>query len=243
MKKILLASLISLQTLSMTGSVAFAQANVGAEVPIVDPVKVAEAERAALAIVPEGTMARFADAMTEIMDEQFMNSMFAGFEGMSVADMIAPFGIDYDEEKLAVLQKVPMREFMLAMDPYFEKRMGLLMSAMFEEMKPLYIQMEPGVRRGLALRMAKDYSLEELQQLNAFFDTPAGRRFAADSLLIFVRPEVMGEVQKLMPEMMKKMPQIMASMKDKLAEYPDPKDDPKATKKRLDALLEKYRDK
>lgn len=221
---------------------AFAQSNEVAPASDIDSARAAAAERVANAIVPDGTMVRLADIMAEMMNGQIMDSMFAGMDSMSAADVLAPYGVEYGDKDLAALKKVPFRELMLALDPYFEQRMKLLFTALTERMKPIYVQMEPGIRHGLMQSLAKDYSTAELDQIGAFAATPAGKQFTANILMLFAKPEVMGEMQKSMPEMMKQMPDIMGDIKSSMEQYPDSKADPAATKQRIDTLLEKYRD-
>ena len=73
-----------------------------------------------------------------------------------------------------------------------------------------------------------------------FFATPTGKAYAADSMIIFMDPEVMSKMTTMMPEMMKQMPAITAKLKEATAGLPPPRraeDLTPAQRKRLAVLL------
>jgi hypothetical protein len=64
----------------------------------------------------------------------------------------------------------------------------------------LFDQVEPRIREALALVYARRYTLSELNELDAFFSTPTGSRYAADSLTLMNDPEMMAVMASLMDE-------------------------------------------
>lgn len=66
----------------------------------------------------------------------------------------------------------------------------------------LFDEVEPRVREALALVYARRYTLSELNELDAFFSTPIGSRYAADSLTLMNDPEMMAVMASLMDETM-----------------------------------------
>jgi len=79
------------------------------------------------------------------------------------------------------------------------------------------------VREGLASAYAKRFTATQLTELNSFFATPTGKAYAADSMVIFMDPEVMKKMQEFVPTMMKAMPAIVDKAKTASASLPEPR--------------------
>jgi hypothetical protein len=61
-------------------------------------------------------------------------------------------------------------------------------------------QIEPRVREALTQVYARRYSLSELNELDAFFSTPTGSRYAADSVTLMDDPEMVAVMASIMEE-------------------------------------------
>ena len=59
-------------------------------------------------------------------------------------------------------------------------------------------RIEPSYRAGLARAFATRFSAAELDELNRFFSTPVGARYAGESMLIYADPQVMAAMNELM---------------------------------------------
>ncbi|WP_294336397.1 DUF2059 domain-containing protein [uncultured Sphingomonas sp.] len=189
-----------------------------AQTATVDPSRKAAAETAVLALVPPGTYMR-------MMRDQFpkmMDAIMARTMGMTAKDLGAPEG-DTGGKTL--------REMAATEDPHFEERMHIMTTVMSEDMGKIFESIEPEMRVGLSRAFARRFTLDQLNDINAFFATPSGKVFAADYLATFMDPEVMEEMMSAMPKMMQAMPAMMARAEKATAHLPPPpkKDGAKTT--------------
>lgn len=173
----------------------------------VDPARLAAAQKAVAALVPEGVYVRMMRDQYPAMMEVMMREMM-GMKG-------SEFGQGDANGKT-------MAELARQHDPAFEERMRIMTGIMGQEMGTVMGQMEPGVRAGLARAFARRFTAAQLADMNAFFLTPSGKAFANDYLLMFADPEMMREMTKLAPEMMRAMPAIMDKVKKATAHLPPP---------------------
>lgn len=176
-----------------------------------DPARLAAAEKAVAALVPQGVyMAMMRDKMPQMMD-MMMGQVMA----KSAADLGLP-----DDGKVPAGQTLGAAA--ASKDPHFQERMKITTTVMFQEMGVLFDRMEPSLRAGLSRAFARKFTKAQLDDFNAFFATPSGAAFAREYLTTFVDPELMQEMVKLTPEMMKAMPQIMAKAQAATAHLPPP---------------------
>lgn len=175
-----------------------------------DPARLAAAEKAVAALVPEGVYMR-------MMRDQFphmMDAMMAQMMDKTAGELGIPeSGTD---------AKKTLRENAAAADPHFEERMRIMMRVMGEEMGVVFGRIEPRVRAGLSRAFARKFTLEQLDAQNAFFATPAGKAFAGEYLTTFMDPELIQEMMAATPEMMKVMPQIMKKVEAATKHLPPP---------------------
>jgi hypothetical protein len=82
-------------------------------------------------------------------------------------------------------------------------------------------QIEPSYRAGLTRAYAVRFSETELGELNAFFATPTGGHYAAESMLIYTDPQVMSAMNQMMPAMMEMLPAMMSNMVEATADLPE----------------------
>ena len=182
-----------------------------------------DAERLKLArtavnyVWPLGTYQRM---MSGSMD-QMMDSMMASMFDMKVGDMVPSSDKTMTDEEKKVAQTT-MREAILKKDPHFEERLRITNKVMMSEMGAFFDKVEPAVREGLANAYAKKFDAKQLTDLNTFFQTPTGKVYASESIMLFVDPEMMKAMVGAMPEMMKSMPAIMEKVKKATAHLPEP---------------------
>jgi len=208
-------------------------ANAQAPAPIA-PAQLDAARGVVAKVFPVGTYRRM---MGETMDK-LMGSMMDGMMDMPIGEIARLGGLE--SEKVAEMDKTSIAEIMAIYDPHFRERTRLGMRAMTDSMTGLMDDMEPRFRAGLTRAYARKFSAAQLADLGRFFDTPTGSVYAAESMMLYMDPEVMGEMQTMMPEIMKKMPDFMAAMKNATAHLPPARkasELSKAEREKLAALL------
>lgn len=143
---------------------------------------------------------------------------------MKLGDVVAPGKeMSAEDKKIA---ETTMRDAIAAKDPHFQERMRITMEVMGAEMGAVMTKVEPAVRDGLAKAFARKFTTTQLQDLNVFFATPTGRFYAAESMSLFMDPELLKSMMAMMPELMKAMPAIQEKVKKATAHLPEPpKDD------------------
>jgi hypothetical protein len=172
-----------------------------------DPARLAVADKVVVKLVPQGTYLRMMrDAFPQMMD-----AMIARMSGMTAADLGEKDKSGKTLEQLAAEK-----------DPAFRERMTILTRVMGEEMGKLMDGLEPRVRVALGKSFARRFTLQQLNDLDAFFATPSGSAFAKDYLLTFMDPEMMQEMSAATPEIMRAMPAIMQRVEKETAHLPPP---------------------
>lgn len=183
--------------------------------PAVDPERLALARETAQAVWPDGTYARL---MKGGMD-QMMDGVMASMMDMKVGDMVPGGAAGKADPKLA---DASFRELMMKEDPAFQERMRITNRVMMSELADILTKHEPELREGIALGFARKFTAAQLADINRFFATPAGRAYAAESLLVMTDPEVMTRMMKTMPELMQALPGIMQKVERATAHLPAP---------------------
>lgn len=204
-----------------------------AEAPI-EPARLAAAQKAVQYIFPAGTYARIMDRSLQGMVKPMMESVGK----LPLRDLAAIAGVS--EQELAAKPGATLDELMAILDPAFKERTAATMPAMFKAMGSLFAEFEPVMQASLARAYARRFDERQLAELNAFFATPTGTLYAANSMVIFTDPEVMSGMQAFVPVMMKRMPEIMKGVQAELAHFPPRKtykDLTPAERKRIAELL------
>ncbi|NML07177.1 DUF2059 domain-containing protein [Sphingomonas sp. G-3-2-10] len=232
--------LLAAAAIALTPSLALAQTAPAAAPPqaataaTVDPARLAVARRVVGKLMPEGVYVEMFDGVFG----NLMDTMMDSFDEMPLADIMRIGGLD--EEQAKALGPTKVAEIMAIYDPHWKERTKAMIDAMGEMMGGMMAEYEPKMRDALALTYAREYSLEDLNEMDRFFSTPAGGRYASKSMLLFMSPELMASMQDMMPEMMKRMPDMMALVESATAHIPPArkiKDLSPADRKRLAELL------
>lgn len=183
----------------------------------VDPQRLAAAKITVERIWPLGTYER----MMRGTFEQIMDSTFASMFDMKMEDMLPP-GTDLGKVDPELLHAT-MREAMDKYDPHFQERTRITYKVMMDEMIPIMSRLEPGVRETLARVYARRFTAEQLADLNRFFDSPTGRVYASEAMLLLSDPEMAQTMAGMAPELMKAMPGMMQKVQTATAHLPLPK--------------------
>lgn len=165
-------------------------------------------------LFPEGTYAKM---MEETM-APMLEGMMGGLGGSPAIALSGLTGLDpltlsaVDDDKLTAA--------LALLDPAAGERNAALGEAMFNLISEVVIEIEPSYRAGLARAYAVRFTEDELMDLAAYFSTPVGQKYAAESFLIFADPQVMSSMNEVMPAMMQRMPEMMGMMSEATADFP-----------------------
>lgn len=199
--------------------------------PVTDAARISAARQTVDYVFPTGTYARLMNGTLDKMMDSIMDSTMK----MPLKQLAGISGVNAED-----LGSASLEEIMQIYDPAFKQRMQISTRTMMSEMIPLMTQVEPDVRAGLTQAYAGKYTAAQLGELNAFFATPTGKAYAADSYLIMMSPEVMAKMQGFAPKLMEQMPAIVEKVKAASAGLPEPRayaDLSKSEKARLAKLL------
>ncbi len=168
-------------------------------------------------LFPDGTYRRMLGPSFSSMMSGMTDSMGA----MPLGPILKAAG--FDGRTLPNLDKASVGQIMEILDPAYKERMRRTMDGMFAAMIPLFENMEPDLRDGLALSLQSRFSSTQLGELKAFFGTPTGSAFAAQQMLLFMDPAVMGKMQAQMPKIMEAMPGLVVQAAKATADLPKAK--------------------
>lgn len=182
-----------------------------------DPAQARAARAVVDQIFPAGTYARIMDKSMDAV----MGSVLGSLDQMLLRDLSRIGGAS--EEELRQLGDGSLKQMMEITDPAYRQRIERATRVMTEQMSASMTRFEPGIRDGLAQAYARRFSAAQLGDLNTFFNTPTGKIYAAESMMLFLDPEVMNRMQAMMPELMKEMPAMIAAMEQATADLPKPR--------------------
>ena len=192
----------------------------------VDPAQQALAARVAASLWPDGTYGRMVD------------SMFGGKDGltdmvldMRPSDLMGTFAEAMAEEvkPAAETKKEPgppaptIREMLIAEDPHFEERMRITVKVVGDEVRRITRPIEPKFREGISKSIARRFTRAQLEPIAVFFETDAGRAYAAQSMTLFIDKDVLLAMIQSFPAMIKEMPAAFKKVEAATAHLPKPK--------------------
>jgi hypothetical protein len=173
--------------------------------------RLALSKTAVQSLFPDGTYARMMGGMLHGIADRVMD--------MTPADLGAKLGQDKAE------QKMTLRQALAKSDPEFDAHMASMERIVGEELAKMAAIIEPRMREGLARSMARRFDEKQLGDLNAFLATDSGKAFGAQSMAMYVDPDVMRAMMSSFPEMMKAMPEAMQRIEAETANMKKPKAD------------------
>ncbi|QWC56886.1 DUF2059 domain-containing protein [Erythrobacter sp. 3-20A1M] len=166
-------------------------------------------------IFPNGTYARMVDSTLAPMMEGLMGSEIGTPRG-EVACLLG-----MDEDDLDDLDDEQVAAAVGILDPVNAERAAATTKMMLEMVSSLLDAIEPAYRTGLTRAYAKRFDESEMDAMVAFFDTPAGQHYAAESMLIYADPEVMAAMNEMGPAMMAVMPDLIRGMGKIAEDFPE----------------------
>lgn len=183
----------------------------------IEPARLAAAQRVVGRLLPDGTYKRMMGAnFTTLMD-----SMAESMGSMPIQSLMRMSGIGAEEA--ATLGSGTIQQVMAIYDPYWNQRLKRSTDAMMEGMTEVMTSMEPALRDGLTRAYAREFTAAELVEMDRFFATPAGARYADKSMQLFMDPEMIKGMTAMVPEMTRRMPDMMAKAQAAVADLPKPR--------------------
>jgi hypothetical protein len=162
---------------------------------------------------PIGTYRRLMDGTMSKMMDAMMEQMFQ----MRAADLVPPGTKGADK-----VGNKSMAEIAAETDPHFRERMRISTNVMFQEIIPIFYRLEPQMRGSLAQIYANKFTVAQLNDLNAFLNTPTGQIYGREWMLSFMDPRMMTAMQSATPELVKAMPTIMRKVAEATKHLPPP---------------------
>lgn len=179
-----------------------------------DPATLTEARRVVAHLLPPGI---YKQVMGPMMGS-VMGSMTDNMKALPLRQIAELGGLDPKEA--VALDKVHIDEVMAIYDPHWRERAKLEMQAMFGAMGDFFTTLEPELREAMARAYANHFTLTELTDLDRFFGTPSGNKFASQYMTIAMDPAMAGEMKSMMPKMIERMPQFIDAAKKATASLP-----------------------
>lgn len=207
---IALALLGAAPALAQTGPTA-------APVTAVDPARLAAAKPVVDRLFPAGTYKRIMKSSLDMVAGSISTSM----KNLPLEQIARMAGAT--EKDAARFAKVDVEQIMAIYDPHWQERMQLTMRGMMDSMGSMMESFEPDMRAALARAYAQRFTTNELADLDRYFSTPTGAKYAEQSMMIFMDPEMVQAMQSMMPKTMQHMPEIMASAQKATASLPPPR--------------------
>ncbi|QUL37449.1 DUF2059 domain-containing protein [Erythrobacter sp. JK5] len=165
-------------------------------------------------IFPAGTYAR----MMEDTMKPMMDGMMGSFMDLPINEIAKLTGL-YTED-MPELGDGSVNEIMAILDPAFRDRSRMIADTTIQLVSDTMSRIEPSYRAGLARAYAVRFTEAELADLNAYFATPTGAKYAGESMLIYTDPQVMSAMNEMMPAMMGMMPEMMEQIAAANEQFP-----------------------
>jgi len=176
--------------------------------------RVPAAQSVVLKLFPEGTYAKMMDeTMAPMMDGLLGN--IAGSPAIQLMELtgMAP-------SQLTSVDEVNLGEAVALLDPNAGARNAEIADMTLSLISDVVVQIEPSYRAGLARAYAVRFTQDELTDLDTYFATPVGQKYASESFLIFADPQVMSAMNEMMPAVMEAMPNMMGNIGELADKYP-----------------------
>ena len=189
-----------------------------AQVPAAEkPAALAEARAVVARLLPRGTYKTLMSSTMAPLMDQMGDSI-----GQLPLRQLAQLG-GLSAEQAAALDKVDMARVMAIYDPRWQERNRLSMRAMFTAMGDFFDGFEPELREAYARAFAHRFSAAELADLNRYFATPVGAKFAGGYMQMAADPAIIDATKAMMPRMMSAMPRFVEAAQKATAALPPPR--------------------
>ena len=179
-----------------------------------------QAQAVAGALVPEGI---YGQMMSQML-ESFTGPLFAMAQmggGMSAEDLALYTGLPGD--RIDALSPEERTELTSIFDPVHEERATAGITKITTLVGEVFGIIEPGMREGLSKAYVARFTDNELAEINAFFATPTGAKYAAQSLPVQADKQVIAGMMESVPALIERMPQVIAELDSDDDGLPEPR--------------------
>ena len=171
------------------------------------------AEQLIAKVIPEGTMAEMMDKVYNGVMGPIMAAAPNGATTTLARQIgLPPYALDLGEDQAAELASL--------FDPAWAERQQREMAIIPAMMKDVMTLMEPGMRKAMAELYAIRFSDSALAEIDAFFSTATGTKYARESFLMASDPRIMAASMDAMPALMGMMGDMEARMAESVADLP-----------------------
>ena len=179
--------------------------------PDPDPARLALARTSVQSMWPDGNYGQIMTSFLGSMVDRAMQLKTSDFAAMGGPRAHPAAGTD-----------LSLHDTLAGKDPYFDQRVAALRQVATDEIGKISAVLDPRIREGLARSMARKFDAQQLGEINRFFATPAGQKFASQYVQLWMDPDAMRSMMAAMPEMMKLMPEMMEKLKAANDKFPKP---------------------
>ncbi|MEL6877013.1 MAG: DUF2059 domain-containing protein [Pseudomonadota bacterium] len=177
-------------------------------------VRVPAAKLVVAKLFPEGTYVKMMDETMRPMFEQMFGGALGG-PAMTVGQLTGLSPLD-----LAGVDEAKLAEAAQLLDPNGAERNKAVGDMTINLISEIVVDIEPAYRAGLARAYAVRFTEAELTDMYAYFSTPVGSKYAAESFLVYADPQVMQAMNEMMPAMMERMPDMIGSIGEITEQFP-----------------------
>ena len=175
------------------------------------------AESIAAKVLPEGTMAEIVTETIDGIMKPFMSM------GPSPALAAASKGLGVPRYQLNELSEEQIAELASIVDPAWQERREREEAALPKVLAEVGTLMEPSMRKAMAEVFAVNFEAGELGELDAFFGTQVGAKFARQSYKMAADPRMIGATIEAVPQIMPKIGDMKAVMDNATAGLAEPR--------------------
>lgn len=164
-------------------------------------------------VIPEGTMGEMMDTIFDSVLGPMM-AMAPDGAATTLAKQIGlrPSDLMLEDDQAAELASL--------FDPAWDDRQQREVAMFPSMMKEVVGLMEPGMRKAMSELYAIRFSSGELTEIDAFFSTDAGGKYAREAFLMASDPRIMASTMDAMPALMGMLGDIEARMAASTADLP-----------------------
>ncbi|WP_262407966.1 DUF2059 domain-containing protein [Sphingopyxis sp. OPL5] len=182
------------------------------KLPPIAPAQLAIAQKTTGALVPTGSL--------EKMMDNLYGKLFRGLMGElgGMSDIMLSYKTGVEADKISALDDVTKEKIADIFDPNRKAREEQIMTNVKPLISEVLRDLEVPMREGMANAFARKFSADQLNQMNAFFATPAGSAYASEWMALQADPEIILAIIKSVPPMANKWidraPELEGKFKD-----------------------------
>lgn len=177
-----------------------------ADLPPIDPVRLAAAQQLVGPMTQRASM--------EKLYNNLYSRLFEGFRTMgrqSERDsLLIALGVPADH--LANVSQAEVKQVTAILNPNAAAQQQRYTDAMRPLVNEIFAVLLPAVQQGMARAYARQFTAEELGQIQSFFATPTGVAFAAELLPLQANPEVIMAMLDSAPELIRRVEKVVPTI-------------------------------